>query len=135
VHDLDSVRRALEERRDVRLVYLFGSAARGEARSSSDVDVAILFAPLPEARDLDALAEQLGAAAQCAVDLVVLNTAPPLLAHEIVATGRPLLCRDEDERLRFVTRAIARYLDTAHLRAVQHAYLRERVNARRARPA
>jgi hypothetical protein len=68
------------------------------------------------------------------VDLVVLNDAPPLLAHEVVSTGTSLVCRDDDERARFVARTVSRYLDTAHLRSVQHAYLRERTVAHRARP-
>jgi len=36
VESLESIRRVLELRADVRLAYLFGSGARGEARASSD---------------------------------------------------------------------------------------------------
>jgi hypothetical protein len=93
----------------------------------------VLFETLPEARDLDRLATDLQTVAGCRVDLVVLNTAPPLLANEVIKTGRRLTCRFEADRVRFETRAIARYLDTAHLRRVQHRYLRERVEAFRAR--
>jgi predicted nucleotidyltransferase len=129
----DAIRRVLESRADVTLAYVFGSAARGGARASSDVDVAVLFEALPEAGDLDRLAAGLQTAAGRRVDLVVLNTAPPLLAHEIIKTGRRLACRSEVERVRFETRAMARYMDTAPLRRVQHHYLRERVKAFRAR--
>ena len=128
-----AIQRVLEDRSDVGLAYLFGSAARGEECTSSDLDVAVLFTRVPEGRDLDRLATELQAAAHRRIDLVILNTAPPLLAHEVTATGRLLVCRDEDERVRFETRAIARYLDTAHLRRVQHTYLRERAKAHRAR--
>ena len=127
------MQRVLEGRGDVRLAYLFGSAARGEERTSRDLNVAVLFAGAPEPRNLDRLTTELQGAAHRRVDLVVLNSAPPLLAHEVTATGRLLICRDEDERVRFEARTIARYLDTAHLRRVQHAYLRERVEAYRAR--
>jgi hypothetical protein len=129
---LEAIRRVLESRGDVRLAYVFGSAARGEARPSSDVDVAALFETSPEAGDLDSLATELQTAAGRRVDLVVLNTAPPLLAREIVKTGRRLTCRSEGERVAFETRAIARYMDTAHLRRVQDRYLRARVDALRA---
>lgn len=64
------------------------------------------------------------------VDLVDLSVAPPLLAHEVVSQGKLILSRDEDERVEFETRAVARYLDTAHLRKVQHEYLRKRMEAR-----
>jgi len=130
---IDSIRRALESRTDVRLAYVFGSTARGEARASSDVDVAVLFETLPEAGDLDRLATDLQTETGRRIDLVVLNTAPPRLANEIVKTGRRLTCRSEADRVRFETHATARYLDTAHMRRVQHRYLRERVEAFRAR--
>jgi hypothetical protein len=133
VDDLELILRIVERREDVRLVYLFGSAARGAARTASDLDLAVLFTPVPEARALDQLTAELQAAARRRLDLVVLNIAPPLLAHEVIATGRLLVCRDEDERVRFEARAIGRYLDTGHLRKIQHAYLRERVDAHRAR--
>jgi predicted nucleotidyltransferase len=131
--DIDArIRLALEDRVDIRLAYLFGSCASGTARRGSDVDVAILFDHLPTPASLDRLTEDLGAAAERRVDLVVLNAAPPLLAREVIARGRLIMCRDEDERVRFVTRTTARYQDTAHLRRVQYAYLRERAEAHRA---
>jgi len=37
------------------------------------------------------------------VDLVVLSAAPPVLAPEVFARGRLLMCRDEDERVRLET--------------------------------
>jgi len=130
----DPIRRVLEARSDVRLAYLFGSLARGEARLNSDADIAVLFSGSPPTESLDRLVADLEAASGRGVHLVVLNNAPPLLAHEVVATGTCLVCCDEDERVRFVARTVSRYLDTAHLRRVQHAYLRERTETRRARP-
>ena len=132
---VEAVRRVLEERTDVRLAYLFGSVARGEARPSSDLDVGVVFSPIPAPAQLDQLGTDLEAAAGRPVDLVVLNEAPPLLTHEAIRGGRVIVCRDDDERVGFETRATARYLDTAHLRRVQHRYLRERAEARRAHPA
>jgi predicted nucleotidyltransferase len=131
--DIDeAIRLALGERRDICLAYLFGSCASGTARPVSDVDVAILFDYLPTPAFLDRLTEALGVATERRVDLVVLNLAPPLLAREVIARGRLVMCRDEDERVRFLTRTTARYQDTAHLRRVQYAYLRERAEAHRA---
>jgi len=42
-----ALRGLLEDRTDVRLAYLFGSAARGEARPASDLDIGIVFSPVP----------------------------------------------------------------------------------------
>ena len=132
---VEAVGRVLDERADVRLAYLFGSVARGQARADSDLDVGVVFSPIPSPAELDRLATDLEAAAGRRVDLVVLNAAPPLLAHEALRAGRLIVCRDEDERVRFHTRAVARYLDTAYLRRVQHHYLCERTEAHRARSA
>ena len=133
VDAVEAVRRVLEGRADVRLAYLFGSVARGEGRASSDLDVGVVFSPVPAAAELDRLAIELEVAASRRVDLAVLNDAPPLLTHEAIRANRLIVCRDEDERVRFHTHATARYLDTARLRRVQHAYLRERAEAHRAR--
>ena len=130
-----TLRRLLEGRTEVRLAYLFGSVARGEARRSSDLDVGVVFSPIPAPAQLDQLATDLEAAAGRGVDLVVLNDAPPLLTHEAIRARRLIVCGDEDERVGFETRATARYLDTAYLRRVQHNYLRERAEARHTRPA
>ena len=134
VDGLDSIRRVLEARSDIRLAYVFGSLVCGEARPKSDADIAVLFSGSPPTESLDRLVADLEVASGRGVDLVVLNDAPPLLAHEVVATGTCLVCRDEDERVRFVVRTVSRYVDTAHLRRMQQAYLRERTEARRARP-
>jgi len=130
---LESIRKVLATHPEVRLAYLFGSAARGEGRPRSDVDIAVLFEqdPLPDA--IDRLLVELEPAAGRSVDLVVLGTAPPLLAHEIISHGTLLVCRDQDERVRFEVRTLMRYLDTAHLRKVQYAYLRERAESHHAR--
>jgi predicted nucleotidyltransferase len=107
--------------------------ARGQERPGSDIDVAVLFTGTPAPEDLNRLVADLETASDRTIDLVVLNVAPPLLAHEIISTGSCLLSRDDDERARFEVRAISRYLDTAYLRNIQRAYLRERVDAHRAR--
>ena len=120
----------VEEFDEVRLAYLFGSVAAGSARPSSDLDVAVLLTPGAGQAVLDRLIDALERASGRTVDLVELSLAPPLLAHEVVRQGKLILSRDEAERVEFATRAVARYLDTAHLRKVQHQYLRERVEAR-----
>ena len=87
VDGLDSIRRVLEARSDIRLAYVFGSLVRGEARPKSDADIAALFSGSPPTESLDRLVADLEVASGRGVDLVVLNDAPPLLAHEVVATG------------------------------------------------
>jgi predicted nucleotidyltransferase len=133
VSEVDALAAALSARAEVRLAYVFRSAVTGRRRAASDADVAVLFAGAPGARALDGLTEDLEAAAGRRIDLVDLATAPPLLAHEIVKTGRCIVCRDATERGEFEARTVLRFLDTAHLRRIQDGYLRERAEARRGR--
>jgi len=130
---LDALVAVLQARNDVRLAYVFGSVATGRMHGTSDLDVAVLFAATPAPLTLDRLTEDLEGAARCPVDLVDLAVAPPLLAHEVIATGRCIVCRDATERGEFEARTVLRYLDTAHLRRIQDHYLRERAEARRGR--
>jgi predicted nucleotidyltransferase len=123
----ENIRALLEAEPTVRLAYVFGSTARGDARPTSDVDVGVVLAPGGR-REL--LAEDLERALGCRVDVVDLRGASPVLLHEVLRDGVPVLCRDEREQADFETRAIAEYLDTQHLRDVQESYLRQRVEER-----
>ncbi len=127
---LDAIRSLLGGREDVRLAYVFGSVASGQVHPTSDLDVAVLFAGDPKPAMLDQLTEDLEDAAGRPVDLVDLAKAPPLLAHRIVSTGSCIVCRRAAERATFETRTVMRYLDSAHLRKIQHAYLHERAKER-----
>jgi predicted nucleotidyltransferase len=128
---LEALTTLLGRRPDVRLAYVFGSVPAGQAQRGSDLDVAVLFSSSPSPATLDLLAEELEAVSGRPIDLVDLATAPPLLGHEIIRSGRCIVCRDAGERGEFEARVTLRYLDTAHLRRIQDEYLHERVEARR----
>ena len=89
--------------------YLFGSHAEGRAHRESDVDLGVLLdrrahstreARFDERVRLTAWA--VGALHRNAVDVVVLNDAPPGLARHIVTTGRRVYCRDAEVDHAFV---------------------------------
>ena len=63
---VEPLRKALSDRREIRLALLFGSRARGQARPDSDADVAVLGENL----DVLALAADLSDAAKVEVDVV-----------------------------------------------------------------
>ncbi len=77
----------LAQHPDIRLAYLFGSLARGEARADSDLDLAILTEdPLtPERKIL--LIEELALASGRAIDLIDLKEAGEPLLGEILGKG------------------------------------------------
>lgn len=124
--------RTLFQRSGVALAYLFGSHARGEAKPTSDIDIAILIRPedakgerlYNSFRELMlGVREALGTER---FDLLLLNSAPLTLRFEVVSRGRLLYCRDEEVLNAFEMDVIRRFQDTAYLRAVQNGYLRER---------
>ncbi len=116
----------------LRLAYLFGSRARGgAATAASDADVAVLVEPPLSAEAFGLLVEALSTAAGVEVDLVELHAAPPLLRLQVISAGDRLVVRNDDERTAFEARAMLEFMDTQHLRDLQHQYLRERAGAGR----
>ena len=92
--------------------YLFGSTAKGKAKASSDLDVAVLlddrqsqsFSLLSFIVNLEELFEK-------NVDVVVLNTADELLKYEVRRSGKILFDRFPQQRKRFEIRSRKAYDD------------------------
>ena len=83
--------------------YVFGSVARGEDRTESDLDVAAVFPePAPESFEVDMPSR---------IDLLVLNTAPLELKGEIALDGELLFEDDVVARVRWESTTRKIYLD------------------------
>ncbi len=113
----------VRERNEVVVAYLFGSAVHGRRRRDSDVDVAVIFERgLVRSDTFRLRCELAGAVAAAAgvefADVVDLEEAPPLLAHQILGTGHVLFSRDERRRVLVTARQIMRFIDTRPLRRV-----------------
>jgi predicted nucleotidyltransferase len=96
--------------------YLFGSQAKGTAGSLSDIDIAVYFAEEVVAGErfdvrLGLLGELTDLYKTDRVDLVVLNDAPPLLAHRILKEGLLIFSDDDKMRLEYEVKAVLKYLD------------------------
>ena len=107
---------ALEPRAEILEAYLFGSCARGDAHRRSDVDVAVYIdAARIEARPFgyqaDLTTHLMDALRTNAIDVVVLNAAPPLLYHRVLRDGVRLLSRDLRATTTRAGRALSRYFD------------------------
>jgi predicted nucleotidyltransferase len=119
------------------LAYLFGSQAEGTARPSSDIDIAVLLPPgTPREKCFDVRLNLTNALMDVFhkddVDVVILNEAPPLLAHQVVKYGR-IVYEDSATRpaVDFVVHTAARYSDTRPARELARQYLEEWIEERR----
>jgi len=88
------LRDALDCEGRVRFAYLFGSAAGGAPRGARDLDVAVWLVDGSAAREWayrSLLPDLMVAARSDAVDLTILNDAPPALRFAVQKTGIPIL--------------------------------------------
>lgn len=96
--------------------YLFGSVAKGHPGPLSDYDFAVHLEPGLTSEQkfrykLDLITRLTKALRQDNVDVVLLNDAPPLLAHRILKEGIVLFCRDPRARVRKEFELLTAYLD------------------------
>jgi len=114
-------------------VYLFGSRAGESPGPRSDVDLAVVLREGLDGRArwrkrLDLLADACRHIGTDAVDLIVLEDAPTVLGHRVLARGRLLCDPQPRRRVQVAERILRQYLDEAHLREVLDAGLAQRVH-------
>ncbi len=131
VSRLDELTPILAKDDGIVLVFLFGSYARGEQTSLSDIDIALLHSrDLLRSEYLDYRLRYTNLIAKVLhhdrVDVVILNTSPPLLAHEAIK-GRILFERSPEARVEYMVNIQRRYLDLKSFYAVDSAYMRQRL--------
>lgn len=102
-----------ENDKRILLVYLFGSRSMNRETRESDVDIGLLLSELPgDLLDYYLyLVDRLSGELRSPVDLVLLNTASPLLKHQVVKNGKVLYSRDQRTRVEFEARSESEYLD------------------------
>jgi predicted nucleotidyltransferase len=111
---------------EVSALYIFGGYAKGRKTGESDIDVGILVDESRlKRRNFEFFKKKYYAASPAfsmrLVDIVILNTAPPFLKHQVLKTGRVLFDRNRKLRVSFTTNAITEYLD---YKPIQDTYLK-----------
>lgn len=128
--NMADLRQVLDEA-GVRLAYLFGSRAQGQARTNSDYDVAVLLPDgLSNLERFDravTLETSLRKLIGEPLDLIVLNDAGPVLAFEAVIRGRLLLAYPVEEVFRYEQFVRQRYEDFSYSQRFFTAARRERL--------
>jgi hypothetical protein len=131
-----AVQPVLATRPEMQAAYVFGSAATGRMRTDSDVDIAVLLDGVPPSHTLHyrlTLMADIGAALhRNDVEVVVLNEAPPLLAHRVLSRGRLIFERSASARIAFQVKTAARYLDLVPMFDTHIRYAKKRARGRRA---
>lgn len=103
------------------IAYIFGSGAKNKIRKESDVDVAVLLT-ITEGLNkneifnlkLDLMAD-LERYFKRKTEVIILNDAPILLKHEVVAGGKLLYAIDEDKKLEFESICRRSYFDFKYM--------------------
>jgi hypothetical protein len=112
----ERLKAALAAREEVLDAYLFGSHATDRAQPHSDVDVAVYVDERRAASSgygyaADLTSALMSALGTNAVDIVVLNRAPPVLYHRVLRDGRRLLARNLTQTTTREGYALSRYCD------------------------
>jgi len=115
---LESLATRLGSASGIDAAYLLGSAASGQLRSDSDVDIALLptRGASFDGKQLAALAADLESIAERPVDLGILNTGNLVYAKEAVSRGKLFYERDPAARRRFAMHALSMYADLQETR-------------------
>lgn len=116
----------------IQFAYLFGSHARGQALSFSDVDVGVYVNEPDQAKRSRMYAPMLTGLMDALhtdqVDLVYLNDAPPRFAYNVIS-GKPIYCANERARVRVETNILSRYPDECAASQHYYHYLDRRILA------
>ena len=124
---IDRIVALLEERFGLDALFVFGSEAAGTQRRDSDLDLAALLRRRPGALELldaqTALAEIVGRE----VDLVDLGAASPILARQVLRSGRCVFGSSAPALASFEATLPSRYEDLKRVRAEAESALVQRV--------
>lgn len=108
----------------IKLIYIFGSYAKGTSNEKSDVDIAVLlednYNPLDK---INLLGEFCDALKRDDIDFVILNSSNPILKHQVIKYGKLIYMEDEIIKVIFESRVQKEYMDMEHFRKTQMYYI------------
>lgn len=118
------------KQKNASLAYLIGSYATGKVTPMSDIDFAVLFnKKVPKDKYFDLQIELMGDLSKVFkrddVEVVILNTASPLMKFETINKGK-LLLGSHRARVDFEVATRREFFDTEYIREVQFQSLKKR---------
>lgn len=111
---------------EIKLIYIFGSYAKGNNNSKSDLDIAILLNDEYNPMDkLSLIGDFTSIFKRDDIDLVILNSANAVLKHQVIKYGKLIFMENEDVKVNFEVRVLKEYMDMEPFRRTQMKYLNE----------
>ena len=111
---IDKIIKIGKENNAIQAVYLFGSQAKNQAGTNSDIDIAVLLEDNYTKKSGEIkvkLYEELIKAGIDNIDLVILNQASALLSYEVVKENYLLYKKEDFDAASYQSLAIRKYLD------------------------
>jgi len=101
------------------LTFLYGSVAENRANIQSDVDIAFLFdhESIPSGLEHMEIINELSNVLHRDADLLILNTASPIIKMQVLRKGKKIYERDRKAYSRFFVKTINEYVDLKRIRA------------------
>ena len=107
-----------KEKEEILFAYIFGSFATKSNNKFSDIDIAI-FTDIKKINQknfrygyqAEVLTDLMHFLKTDKVDLILLNSAPPLLKYRVIYHGNLVYCKDDRERINFQIDSINKYMD------------------------
>ena len=107
-----------KKQQPVLLAFLFGSFVSQRMHPLSDMDIAVLFATVPDRSTIDDLTEELSSLLRKEVDLVILNHAAPILKMQVLRKGILIYAKDRRDFHRFYGDTVNQYDDLKQIRRI-----------------
>lgn len=129
---LEELVKKLSSLKGLAAAYLFGSVATGTYTDSSDIDLALLFeGNSAEYVDRLELMANLSRIAGRDVEVVIINNATPRLYHEIMKTGKIILEKNSEVRIKKEMLNRKLYQDYRHIHSIYINGLKNRYAQKR----
>lgn len=121
----DNLKSLLQEY-DIKLIYIFGSYAKGNNNANSDLDIAVLLNNDYDPMDkLSLIGDLTSIFKRNDIDLVILNSANSVLKHQVIKYGKLIFMENEDIKVNFEVRVLKEYMDMEPFRRTQRTYINE----------
>lgn len=126
----------LRNETNIAAYYLFGSAVNEKLKPLSDIDFAVLISQkLKRDEIFNYHLNLIGVISDTLhiddFDLVILNTAPPRFAYNILKSGRLLFCKDKEQTIDFMEKTNKYYLDFKYYKDQFNSIFQEKIGINR----